>query len=79
MGFLFFMICQKGMTSQRQSERCQRPKTSWFDFVFPFAFENKHQFQNFFALIMQGIDTLNYNEVKGNITHSVLSFLLNAS
>ena len=30
----------------------------WFDFFFPFAFENKHRFKNFFALIMEGIGTL---------------------
>ena len=28
------------------------------DFVFPCAFENKQWFENFFALIMEGIDTL---------------------
>ena len=39
---------QKSMTSYRRNERCQRPKTSWFDFVFPFAFKNKHRFENFF-------------------------------
>ena len=39
---------QKSMTSWRPNERCQRPKTSWFDFVFPFAFKNKHRFENFF-------------------------------
>ena len=37
------------ITSCRRNERCQRPKTSWFDFVFPFAFKNKHQFENFFV------------------------------
>ena len=39
---------QKSMTSYRRNERCQRPKTSWLDFVFHFAFKNKHQFENFF-------------------------------
>ena len=28
------------------------------DFVFPCAFKNKHRSENFFALIMEGIDTL---------------------
>ena len=46
------------MTSPRQNELYQRPKTSWFDFVLTCALENKHRFENFFALIMEGIDTL---------------------
>ena len=41
-------LSQKSMTSYRRNERCQRPKTSWFDFVFPFAIKNKHQLENFF-------------------------------
>ena len=49
---------QKSMTSYRRNERCQRPKTSLFDFVFPFAFKNKHQFENFFSFIMEGMSTL---------------------
>ena len=35
---------QKSTTSCRHIERCQRPKTSWFEFVFPFAIKNKHRF-----------------------------------
>ena len=46
------------MMSPRQNELYQRPKTSLFDFVFPCAFENKHLFENFFVLIMEGIATL---------------------
>ena len=49
---------QKSMTSCRRNERCQRPKTSWFDFVFSFAFKNKHRFENFFRFIMEGMGTL---------------------
>ena len=76
------------MTSPRQNELYQKPKTSWFDFVFPCAFENKHRFENFFALIMEGIDTLwlfkfgmsqNNRDAMATITHSVSIFLLNAS
>ena len=81
-------ITSKSMISYRRNERCQRPKTSWFDFVFPFAFKNKHQFENFFSFIMEGMGTLwpfefelsqNYRDVKAIISHSVLIFLLNAS
>ena len=39
---------KKSMTSCRRNERCQRPKTSCFDFVFPFAFKNKHRLENVF-------------------------------
>ena len=46
------------MTSPRQNERYQRPKTALFNFVFPCAFKNKHRFENLFALIMEGIGTL---------------------
>ena len=49
---------RKKMTSPRRKELYQRPKTSGFDFVFPCAFENKHRFENFFVLIIEGIDTL---------------------
>ena len=49
---------QKLMTSCRRNERCQRSKTSGFDFVFPFAFKNKHRFENFFSFIMEGMGTL---------------------
>ena len=48
----------KSMTSYRRNERCQRPKTSCFDFVFHFAFKNKLQFENFFSFIMEGMGTL---------------------
>ena len=74
--------------SYRRNERCQRPKTWWFDFVFPFAFKNKHQFENFFSFIMEGIGTLwlfefelsqNNRDVTAIISHSVSIFLLNAS
>ena len=41
-------ITSKTITSCRRNERFQRPKTSWFDFVFLFAFKNKHRFENFF-------------------------------
>ena len=51
-------ITSKVMTSHRRNKHCQRPKTSWFDFVFPFTFENKHRFKNIFALIMEDIDIL---------------------
>ena len=49
------MICHdfdlrlKAMTSCRRNERCQRPKTSRFDFVFPFAFQNEHRLETFFV------------------------------
>ena len=46
------------MTSCRRNERCQRPKTSCFDFVFPLAFKNKLRFENFFLFIMEGMGTL---------------------
>ena len=49
---------QKSMASCRRNERFQRPKTSWFDFVFPFAFKNIHRFENVFSFIMEGIGTL---------------------
>ena len=49
---------QKSMTSCRRNERCQRPKTSGFDFDFPFAFKNKDRFKNFFSFIMGGMGTL---------------------
>ena len=45
---------QKAMMSCRQNDHCQRPKTSRFDFVSPFAFE----FENFLLFIMEGIHTL---------------------
>ena len=79
---------QKSMTSYRRNERCPRPKTSWFDFVFPFAFKNKHQFENFFSFIMEGMGSLwlfefelsqNYRDDTATISHSVSIFLLNAS
>ena len=41
------------MTSCRRNEHCQRPKTSWFDFVFPFAFKNKFGLKTF-SFIMEG-------------------------
>ena len=49
---------QKSMTSCRRNERCLRLKTSRFDFVFPFAFKNKHRLENFFSFIMEGMGTL---------------------
>ena len=49
---------QKSMTSCRRNERGQKPKTSLFDFVFAFAFKNKHPFENFFSFIMEGMGTL---------------------
>ena len=49
---------QKVMTSCRRNNRCQKPKTSCFDFAFPFAFENEHRFENFVSFIMEGIGTL---------------------
>ena len=76
------------MTSPRRNEHYKRPKTSWFDFVFPCAFKNKHRFENFFAHIMEGIGTLwlfkfgmsqNNRDVTATISNSVLIFLLNAS
>ena len=51
-------LLKKSMTSCRRNERCQRPKTSCFDFVFPFAFKNKHPLENFFSFIMEGMGTL---------------------
>ena len=57
-----------------------------FDFNFPF--ENKHRFENFFGLIMEGIGTLllfkfrlsqNYCNVMATINHSFSIFLLDAS
>ena len=57
-------------------------------FVFPFAFKNKHRFENFFSFIMEGMGTLslfefelsqNYRDVTAIISHSVSIFLLNAS
>ena len=71
------------MTSSRRNERFQRPKTSWFDFVFPCAFKNQYRFENFFALIMEGIGTLwlfkfwmsqNNRDVTATISHSVSIF-----
>ena len=79
---------QKSMTSCRRNEHCQRPKTSWFDFVFPFAFKKKHWFENFFSFIMEGMETLwlfefelsqDYCDVTAIISQSVSIFLLNAS
>ena len=79
---------QKSMTSFWRNERCQRTKTSWFDFVIPFAFKNKYQFENFFSFIMEGMGTLwlfefelsqIYRDVTAIISHSVSIFLLNAS
>ena len=76
---------KKSMTSYRRNERCQRPKTSWFDFVFPFAFKNKHQFENLFLFIMEGMGTLwlfefelsqDYRDVTAIISHSVSIFLV---
>ena len=58
------------------------------DFVFLFAFENEHRFENFFSFIMEGIGTLwffefelsqNYRDVTAILNHSVSIFLLNAS
>ena len=49
---------QNVMTLCRRNERCQRPKTACFDFVFQFAFENEHPLENFFLFIMEGIGTL---------------------
>ena len=56
-GYKQLITSKKIMTSPRRIQLCQRPKTS-FDFVFPCAFENKHLFENFFVLIMEGIGTL---------------------
>ena len=76
------------MTSFRRNERCQRPKISCFDFVFPFAFQNEHRFENMFSFIMDGIGTLrlfefelsqNYRDVMVIKSHSFSIFLLNAS
>ena len=76
------------MTSPRRNERYQRPKSTWFVFVFPSAFMNKHRFENFFALIMEGIGTLwlfkfgmsqNNRDVTAAKSHSASIFLLNAS
>ena len=56
--------------------------------VVPFAFKNKHRFENFFSFIMEGMGTLwlfefelsqNYCDVTAIISHSVSIFLLNAS
>ena len=47
-GYKRLFTVKKSMTSCRRKERCQRPKISWFDFVFPFAFKNKHRFENLF-------------------------------
>ena len=44
---------QKSMTSYNVDERSQRPKTSWFDFVFAFAFKNKYQFETFFRSLWE--------------------------
>ena len=46
-------LLQKSMTSCRRNERCQRHKTSWFDFVIAFAFKNKHRFENFFRSLLK--------------------------
>ena len=63
-------------------------KTSWFEFVFPFAFKNKHLFENFSSFIMKGMGTLrlfefelsqNNRDVTAIISHSISIFLLNAS
>ena len=76
------------MTSCRRNEGCQGPKTSCFDFVFPFAFKNKHQFENVFSVIMEGMGTLglfefelsqNYPDTTAIINPSVSIFLLNVS
>ena len=81
-------LCQKSITSYRRYVRCQRPNTSCFDFVFPLAFKNKHQFENFFSFLVEGMGTLwffefelsqNYRDVTATISHSVSIFLLNAS
>ena len=40
------------MTSCRGKECCQRPKTSWFDFVLPFAFQYEHRVENCFSFIV---------------------------
>ena len=96
--FFFFIILdhkdindqlrQKSLTSCRRNERCQRPKTSWLFFVFPFAFKNKHRFENFFSFIMEGMGTLwlfkfelsqYYRNVTAIISHNVPIFLLNTS
>ena len=65
------------MTSPRRNELYQRPKTSRLDFVFPWAFDNKHWFENFFALIMEGMVLFKF--WMAAISHGVLIFLLNAS
>ena len=58
LGYNRLLRQKKVMMSPRRNELYKRPKTSRFDFVFPCAFENKHRFENFFALIMEGIDTM---------------------
>ena len=81
---------QKVMTLCIRNELCQRPKTSFFDFVFPFTFKNEHRFESFFALIMEGIGMVlcnffefelsqNYRDVTVIISHSVSILLMNAS
>ena len=88
LGYKQPITSKTAMTSPRRNECYQRPKTSWFDFVFNCAFKNKHWFENFFALIMEGIGTLwlfkfgtsqNNRDVRATISHSVSIFLLNAS
>ena len=42
---------QKVKTSFWQNERWQKHKSTWFDFVYPFALENRYLFKTFFQKI----------------------------
>ena len=46
------------MTSTRRNELLPEALNFMIWFVIPCDFENKRLFENFFALIMEGIDTL---------------------
>ena len=69
------------MTSCRRNERCQSSQTSWFDFIFHFAFANENQFESIFSFIMEDIGTmwLFEFELSQNYRDSVPINLLNAS
>ena len=76
------------MTSHRRFERCKRPKTAWFDFVFTLAVENAQGLQNiFFAynvfiwnlwLLNFGL-LLNFRDITVTLSQNVVLFVSNTS
>ena len=91
--FLLFLwlkmanYAKKLKTSFWQNERWQKHKSTWFDFVYPFAFKNRYWFKTFFSQNRHNFWTLwhlkwglpyNYRCSSPTISHSGLILVLYA-